>query len=443
MKNRIFSMVLVMGFLAVWSLFGLTSRAGALTPTLSPTPIWVGCGTVVVVTSTPSPTFTPTPRTATATATACGPIYITATPSVPTLTPTATGALPDLVITSIFWSPSKPQLGQTITLSAIIRNNGSAASPAGVIHDVRFTISGSGVAGSTTRLSSTYTQSIAPGGSVTVQADTTWFPTIGDNYTVFGEVDFGQRIAESNESNNSYTAPTQVILKPTPLPPTYTRTPTPTATCSTLTVTGFITNALTMQGIAGATIVADTSVLHPFDATTAADGSYVLSIPGASNYACEVTGLRIWATGYQERDVAIGSAELFAQPQRSFSLLPNATPTITPTRTLTPTPTKTGGHVPPTLTPTRTLTPTSGVAACSPVSATITTPFTFDGAGTFCWQAGSLGSYVNSWNTASVTINGVNVTNLYVASGSYPAKLNGFYYVSYKGNFAWSHFEAK
>ena len=94
-------------------------------------------------------------------------------------------------------------------------------------------------------------------------------------------------------------------------------------------------------------------------------------------------------------------------------------------------------------TPTRTVTPTSGAGACSPVTSTITAPFTQDGTGTFCWQSTNLGTYINSWNTTSVTLNGVNVTNLYVASGSYPAKINGFYYIGYTGNFAWSHFETK
>jgi hypothetical protein len=77
------------------------------------------------------------------------------------------------------------------------------------------------------------------------------------------------------------------------------------------------------------------------------------------------------------------------------------------------------------------------------VTSTITAPFTFDGAGTFCWQSTNLGAYINSWNTTSVTLNGVNVTNLYVASGSYPAKINGYWYVSYNSTVSYGHFEAK
>ena len=123
-------------------------------------------------------------------------------------------------------------------------------------------------------------------------------------------------------------------------------------------------------------------------------------------------------------------------PTRTPTIGASNTPygsTNTPTRTLTP-----GGP-----TPTRTITPTPGSGSCSPVSSTITAPFTYDGAGTFCWQSSNLGSYINSWNTTSVTLNGVNVTNLYVASGSYPAKINGYWYVSYNSTVAWGHFEAK
>ncbi|HTX90661.1 MAG TPA: cellulase family glycosylhydrolase [Anaerolineales bacterium] len=120
--------------------------------------------------------------------------------------------------------------------------------------------------------------------------------------------------------------------------------------------------------------------------------------------------------------------------------------TNTPTRTPTRTSTSTGTVVTSTLTPTRTAIPSStptGGAPCSPVTATITAPFTQDGAGTFCWQSANLGTYINSWNLSKLTINGLDFTNKYVAAANYPAKINGYWYVSYTGNFAWSHFETK
>jgi endo-1,4-beta-xylanase len=124
-------------------------------------------------------------------------------------------------------------------------------------------------------------------------------------------------------------------------------------------------------------------------------------------------------------------------------------PTVGPTATKTNTPgaptnTPTNTPVGPTNTPVvPTNTPTVGTGTCSPVTATITAPFTKDGAGTFCWQASTLGAYLNSWNTTSVAVNGTNYTNIWVAVSSLPAKINGFWYISYTSSVAWGHFEAK
>ncbi len=140
----------------------------------------------------------------------------------------------------------------------------------------------------------------------------------------------------------------------------------------------------------------------------------------------------------------------------------SVTPVLTATRTPTPVVTSTGSLPAPTSTRTRTATPTGSapaptttrtptlgasptpsVGACSPVTSTITAPFTFDGAGTFCWQASTLATYINSWNISSLTVNGVNFSNVYAATGSLPAKINGFWYISYNSTVAWGHFEAK
>ncbi|MBN2117752.1 MAG: carbohydrate binding domain-containing protein, partial [Anaerolineales bacterium] len=114
----------------------------------------------------------------------------------------------------------------------------------------------------------------------------------------------------------------------------------------------------------------------------------------------------------------------------------NSTPPPTTPPPTTPPPT-----TPPPTTPPPTTPPPSG--ACSPVDATITVPFTKDGAGTFCWQTSNLGSYINSWNLASLTVNGVDFTNRWVGSGSYPPAINGYWYISYRGNYPWSHFEVR
>jgi hypothetical protein len=88
-------------------------------------------------------------------------------------------------------------------------------------------------------------------------------------------------------------------------------------------------------------------------------------------------------------------------------------------------------------------TPTPGSGACSPVTGTVSAPYSYDGAGTFCWQIANIPNYINSWNLTSLKINGVDFSNIYAVPSSLPPKINGFWYVSYSGQYPWSHFEAK
>ncbi|KAB8141617.1 glycoside hydrolase family 5 protein [Chloroflexia bacterium SDU3-3] len=150
----------------------------------------------------------------------------------------------------------------------------------------------------------------------------------------------------------------------------------------------------------------------------------------------------------------IDQGALSAVLRGAGTTVPTATPvsgTATPTRTATATPTRTATPVSGTATPTRTATPVppttptatplSG-AACSPATA-VAAPFSFDGAGSYCWKIDSIPSYINSWNLTSLTINGVSFANKYTTPSQLPAKINGSWYVSYSGGYAWSHFEAK
>jgi hypothetical protein len=72
----------------------------------------------------------------------------------------------------------------------------------------------------------------------------------------------------------------------------------------------------------------------------------------------------------------------------------------------------------------------------------ITADFVKDGAGEFCWESTNLGTYINNWNLDKLTINGTDYTGQYVFTSTIP-KINGKYYVYYKGSHDWSHFEAK
>nr|WP_303715995.1 CARDB domain-containing protein [Methanoculleus marisnigri] len=130
----------------------------------------------------------------------------TASGSTPTPTPTtpAPSGKPDLVVTGISWEPANPATGSPVTLSATIKNQGTAPTPAGTKHGVLFTFD-DGAAGSGV-WSDTHTTAIAAGASVTLTASggsagATW-KAIEGTHTVKANVDDVNRIAESDENNN-------------------------------------------------------------------------------------------------------------------------------------------------------------------------------------------------------------------------------------------------
>lgn len=67
--------------------------------------------------------------------------------------------------------------------------------------------------------------------------------------------------------------------------------------------------------------------------------------------------------------------------------------------------------------------------------------FSYTGSGSFKWKVQSISSFINSWNLQSLTINGQQITNNWYAVNELPAAIDGYYYLEYTGNFAWSHIE--
>lgn len=111
--------------------------------------------------------------------------------------------IPDLVVTDISWNPANPAVGNPVTFSATIKNQGTGATTAGVINGVSFSVDDTQVCWSDNN-----TSSIAAGSSITVSANggpssSTWIAVSG-SHTVTAWVDDVNRIAETDETNNQY-----------------------------------------------------------------------------------------------------------------------------------------------------------------------------------------------------------------------------------------------
>ncbi len=76
------------------------------------------------------------------------------------------------------------------------------------------------------------------------------------------------------------------------------------------------------------------------------------------------------------------------------------------------------------------------------VSASV--PFVSEGPTNTCYFfGGSAGGYVNSWNMVGVNLNGLDISNRWIGSGSYPAAVDGGYYLYVRGDYPWSHVEVR
>ncbi|HMJ13325.1 MAG TPA: PA14 domain-containing protein, partial [Polyangiaceae bacterium] len=121
------------------------------------------------------------------------------------LFPPATSGNPDLVVTQINLSQSTPRAGDPVTFSATVKNQGTAATPAGTTVGVLFSVDGSPVA-----WADTFTQSVAAGATVNLTANggpsgATWTATSGSHQVVAFVDDVNRIPNESNETNNRLT----------------------------------------------------------------------------------------------------------------------------------------------------------------------------------------------------------------------------------------------
>ncbi|MGW1102484.1 discoidin domain-containing protein [Streptomyces sp. NPDC002540] len=109
---------------------------------------------------------------------------------------------PDLEVTGLTATPAAPVESDVITLKATVRNNGPVAAPAG---SVALRLGGTKVA-------------TAPVGALAAGAQTTVSASIGSRdagtYELSAVVDEANEIIEQDESNNTFTSPDSLVVKP-------------------------------------------------------------------------------------------------------------------------------------------------------------------------------------------------------------------------------------
>jgi hypothetical protein len=109
---------------------------------------------------------------------------------------------PDLTVTGMAFTPAAPVETDAVTLSATVRNAGTAASPAS---NVTFYLG-------TTKVGTAGVGALAAGASSTVTAN------IGarnaGTYALSAKVDEANTVVETNDSNNSYTNPANLVVTP-------------------------------------------------------------------------------------------------------------------------------------------------------------------------------------------------------------------------------------
>ncbi|WNV86343.1 discoidin domain-containing protein [Umezawaea sp. Da 62-37] len=113
---------------------------------------------------------------------------------------------PDLVVTAVTWTPTSPNETSAISLSATVKNNGTAAAAATTVD---FSLAG-------TVVGSTPVGALAAGASATVSAAVGTRPM--GSYSVSALVDPTNKVVEQDDTNNRFTAATQLVVAQAPGP---------------------------------------------------------------------------------------------------------------------------------------------------------------------------------------------------------------------------------
>ncbi|WP_327640937.1 discoidin domain-containing protein [Kribbella sp. NBC_00482] len=192
---------------------------------------------------------------------------------------------PDLVVTTVDWSPANPSESTPITLSATVKNNGSAAAPASSLN---FLLGGS-VAGTAS------VQALAAGASATVTANAG--TRAQGNYTVAAVADPTNAVVEQSDTNNTLQSATQLTIAQAPGPDLQvtgiTTNPSNPAPGAQVSFTVAVNNRGTSASTASITkLVIGTTTLNGSTASIAAGATANVAISGtwtATNGGATVT----------------------------------------------------------------------------------------------------------------------------------------------------------
>ncbi|MEU6025884.1 discoidin domain-containing protein [Streptomyces tauricus] len=150
---------------------------------------------------------------------------------------------PDLEVTALTASPASPVESDEITLTATVRNSGEAAAPASA---VALRLGG-------TKVATASVAALAGGATRTVSA------SIGardaGTYQLSAVADEANAVIEQNETNNTYTSPTSLVVRPvssSDLVPVLTTTPSGPADGDTVTFKVAVRNQGTTASAGGA-----------------------------------------------------------------------------------------------------------------------------------------------------------------------------------------------
>ncbi|NYV74489.1 discoidin domain-containing protein [Streptomyces sp. UH6] len=172
---------------------------------------------------------------------------------------------PDLVVTSLTTSPAAPVETDGITVAATVRNDGPAAAPAST---VALRLGG-------TKVATARTGALAPGAQATVEASVG--TRAAGSYELGAVADEADEVAERNETNNTHTRPSPLVVKPVAgpdlVPGPVTTTPSSPAAGDAVTFTVPVRNQGTEASAAGGHAVTLTLLDD--------DGSTVRTLTGA------------------------------------------------------------------------------------------------------------------------------------------------------------------